>query len=274
METRQFDTDYIDSELQKLSAVLKKDVKFFITGGFVMAMLDLKVGTKDLDVVTRSEQDTHTQINALGDLGYCPLRTGAMEGAYRSLGAKICQNADAFQWDIFTIRIADKLVLSSGMIERSELYFGEGRLKAYVLSKEDVFLLKSVTDRDRDLEDMALLARSGIDYEAVLKECEKQTETTERPWEPTLLGKIEDLEAQYNIRVPFKNRLIDSADESLLFYYIKSQTKDGPIPIDKIVSYLVKQDVEKSYIMSAIESLEHKKRIKRLGNNLVSSVHE
>ena len=65
METRQFDTDYIDAELQKLSAVLKKDVEFFIAGGFVMAMLDLKVGTKDLDVVTKSEQDTHTLINAL-----------------------------------------------------------------------------------------------------------------------------------------------------------------------------------------------------------------
>ena len=274
METRQFDINYIDSELQKLSAVVKKDVKFFIAGGFVMAMLDLKVGTKDLDVVTRSEQDTHTLINALGDLDYRPLRTEAIEGAYRSLGAKICQNADAFQWDIFTIRIADKLELSPGMVERSEQYFEKGRLKAYVLSKEDVFLLKSVADRDRDLEDMALLARSGIEYETVFRECEKQTEITERPWEPTLLENIEDLEVQYNIRIPFKNRLIDSADESLLFNYVKNRTKDGPIPINRIVSDLAKQGIEESDIRSTIESLVRKKRVKRLGNNLVSSVHE
>ena len=149
------------------------------------------------------------------------------------------------------------------MIERSEAYFERGRLKAFVLSKEDVFLLKSVTDRDRDLEDMALLARSGIDYEAVLRECEIQTGTTRRPWEPTLLGKIEDLEAQYNIKVPLKNRMIDSADESLLFHYIKSQTKDGPIPLDRIVSDLVKQGIEEADIMLTVESLVCKKRIRR-----------
>ena len=147
-------------------------------------------------------------------------------------------------------------------------------MKAYVLSKEDVFLLKSVADRDRDLEDMALLARSGIEYETVFRECEKQTEITERPWEPTLLEKIEDLEVQYNIRIPFKNRLIDSADESLLFNYVKNRTKDGPIPINRIVSDLAKQGIEESDIRSTIESLVRKKRVKRLGNNLVSSVHE
>ena len=263
METRQFDTDYIDSELKKLSEVLKNDVKFFITGGFVMAMLDLKVGTKDLDVVTKSEQDTQELIKALSDLNYTHLGTEALEDAYISLAAKICRNADGFQWDIFTIRIADKLELSPGMIERSEAYFERGRLKAFVLSKEDVFLLKSVTDRDRDLEDMALLARSGIDYEAVLRECEIQTGTTGRPWEPTLLGKIEDLEAQYNIKVPLKNRMIDSADESLLFHYIKSRTKDGPIPLDRIVSDLVKQGIEEADIMLTVESLVCKKRIRR-----------
>ena len=273
MEARQFDTNYIDAELKKLSAVLKKDVKFFIAGGFVMAMLDLKVGTKDLDVVTKSTHDTHILIRALSDLNYCPLRTEALEDAYRSLAAKIYQNADGFQWDIFTLRIADKLELSSGMIERSEEYFEKEKLQAYVLSKEDVFLLKSVADRDRDLEDMALLARSGIEYEVVFRECERQTEITERPWEPTLLEKIEDLEAQYNIRVPFKKRLIDSTDECLLFNYVKNQTKDGPVPLDRIVADLVKQGIKESDIMPTIESLVRKKRIKRLRDNLVSSGH-
>jgi hypothetical protein len=142
MEAGQFDTNYIDAELQKLSSVLKKDVEFFIAGGFVMATLDLKVGTKDLDVVTKSEEDTRTLIDALIEMGYCPLRTEVLEGAYRSLAAKYCQNADGFRRDIFTLRIADKLELSSGMIDRSEEYFGKGKLKIYVLSKEYVFLLK------------------------------------------------------------------------------------------------------------------------------------
>ena len=193
---------------------------------------------------------------------------------FKSEGTGSYWNLQQSVYTSFTIRIANRLELSPGMIERSEAYFERGRFKAYVLSKEDVFLLKSVTDRDRDLEDMALLARTGINYEAVLRECKIQTGTTGRPWEPTLLEKIENLEARYNIRVPLKNRLIDSADESLLFNYIKSQTKDGPIPIERIVSDLVKQGIKEADIMPVVESLVSKKRIKRLGDNLAFSVHK
>jgi hypothetical protein len=176
METGQFDTDYIDAELQRLTAALTREVDVYIAGGFAMAMLGLKAGTRDLDVVTRSEQETHILMDALGELGYCALRTETLEGAYRSMSAKHCQNTDKFRWDIFTHTIADKLTLSSGMIERAKEYLIKGKLRAYTLSKEDVFLLKSVTDRDRDLEDMALLAQSGIKYDVVFSECEKQIE--------------------------------------------------------------------------------------------------
>ncbi len=270
METRQFDTEYINTEFQKLSSALSKEVEFYITGGFVMALLELKAGTKDIDVVTTNKQESHTLTNALRRLDYCPLRAETLKGAYRSMSAECWQNADKFQWDIFTQRIADKLTLSLEMINRAHEYIHKGKLRAYVLSKEDVFLLKGVTDRDRDLDDMSLLAQSGIKYDVVFGECEKQTEATERLWEPALLERIEDLEAQYNVKIPFKNKLIESADESLLFHYVKDQTKDGPIPADKIIADLVKQGIKESDIMPTIGSLVGKKRIKILKNNLVA----
>ena len=41
------------------------------------------------------------------------------------------------------------------------LYSGE-KLTVFLLSNKDIFLLKGMTERDRDLEDMAILARHGL----------------------------------------------------------------------------------------------------------------
>ena len=156
------------------------------------------------------------------------------------------------------------------MIERAKEYLIKGKLRAYTLSKEDVFLLKSVTDRDRDLEDMALLAQSGIKYDIVFRECEKQTEVTRRVWEQALLSTIEELEAQYNIRIPFKKKLIASTDEALLLHYVEDKTKSGPAPLEKIIEDLKKQGIKKSDVVRTAKSLVRKKRIKILRGNLVT----
>ncbi len=47
METRQFDSDYIDAELQRLTATLTREEGLCLAGGFVMAMLELRAETRD-----------------------------------------------------------------------------------------------------------------------------------------------------------------------------------------------------------------------------------
>lgn len=45
-----------------------------------------------------------------------------------------------------------------------------------------------MTERDRDLEDMYLLASSGVDYELILEECKVQSDADEMGhiWEASL----------------------------------------------------------------------------------------
>ncbi|NJE12843.1 hypothetical protein [Thermococcus sp. LS2] len=48
--------------------------------------------------------------------------------------------------------------------------------EVYLVSKEDIFLFKSVTsmERVRDIEDLIALVETGLDYEIVIQEIENQ----------------------------------------------------------------------------------------------------
>lgn len=86
------------------------------------------------------------------------------------------------------------------------------------IAKEDLFLLKGITERERDLEDMFLLAESGIDYDIVFEECKMQSEIDERGniWEASLNEKLKELENSYGIRVPFRKALEKVAEDKMI----------------------------------------------------------
>lgn len=80
------------------------------------------------------------------------------------------------------------------------------------------FLIKSMTERDRDLEDMSLLARSGLDYNLVFEECKMQSDMSAKGdvWEASLNEKLLELEDKYGITVPFQKELEKNAEEKMV----------------------------------------------------------
>jgi hypothetical protein len=69
--------------------------------------------------------------------------------------------------------------------------------------------MKAMTKRDRDLEDMSILARSGLDYGIILRECTSQSkmDPTGNVWESSLYEKCLELKNMYGIEVPFLKEL-------------------------------------------------------------------
>nr|WP_235019767.1 hypothetical protein [Natrialba sp. INN-245] len=63
--------------------------------------------------------------------------------------------------------MANKLVLTEGMRNRSEPFLVTDRLTIQLVSNEDTFLFKSVAGRDDDTEDMNMLVQTGFDYDVV-----------------------------------------------------------------------------------------------------------
>ena len=144
------------------------------------------------------------------------------------------------------------------MKARSTLVGEMGNVTLLISSREDIFLLKSVTERTRDLDDMMSLFRAGLDKKVLLQECEVQTELAgfrdSQVWEAFLLVKIEEMEKRYGFQVPWKRalrsraevklcarQLLDHIDKGVLSVKRLSDVKgEKSAFIEKCVRYLVK----------------------------------
>ncbi len=213
---RSFDSKYVKKELAKIDKALVEKTRIYITGGAVMAFAGLKIGTKDTDVIVESDKNLINLVLALSETEYYKVSGARLLPPYIDLSATVLENTDGFRWDIFLKVVARKLFLSSGMRKRATLMFQGKKLVAYRLSNEDVFLLKGVTERDRDLDDMYMISRSGLKYETIYEECVYQSRESGRVWESALFGQCEDLRKKYDVQVPFLRKLRELAEEKIL----------------------------------------------------------
>ena len=90
------------------------------------------------------DSDAYGQLWAvLMDLGYAEVQS--LDPDYRALGATSCvENDDGCRLDIFNQQVANKLVLTDGMQERSEPFLDTGRLTIRLVSNEDILPFKPI----------------------------------------------------------------------------------------------------------------------------------
>jgi len=227
IRNQKFTKSYIENELQRLEATLPRRTRIFVTGGAAMAFYGLKEATKDIDVVVQKRTEFHALTSALRSLGFRrPKGTLAVKYAKMRASA-ILENTDGFRWDIFERVIAGKLSLSKGMIDRSHVFLDKPKLHVRYLSKEDIFLLKSLTDRDLDLEDMRIVAESGINWNHVKIECQAQASRTGRVWEDSLCEKLMELRERMKIAAPIEKSICQTADQRILENWILRQVGAG-----------------------------------------------
>ena len=113
--------------------------------------------------------------------------------------------------------MAKKLKFSDMIKNRARSFYSGKKINVYLLSNEDIFLLKGMTERDRDLEDMAILVRSGLNYDAIIDECIDQSNKDQRGnnWEASLVLKCHELKEQYGIEIPFIKKIREISEKRL-----------------------------------------------------------
>ena len=213
-----FDQKYVKNELERLNEVLNDKLSVYLIGGAVMAIVGLKPGTKDIDVIVKGERGHRILVSSLEKCEYYLLQPQDLSRAYNELSATAMQNFEGFRWEIFVEYVAKKMALANTIKLRAGEIFSGGKLTVFRLSNEDMFLMKGMTERDRDLEDMALIARTDIDYELVLNECIDQSEKDLRGniWESSLYEKCEELKEKYGIDIPIRNKLRKISEDKMI----------------------------------------------------------
>jgi len=265
MSRGRFDLTYIETELRKIGGLIPEPSRIILIGGANMIYRGLKAATKDVDIVVVESSDLKTLSGTLKDMGYIEIKE--LPRDYQKLGTSvIMRNSDGFQCDIFYGQVCQGFILTPRIMERAELQGRFDKLTVSLMSPEDLFLFKSITERELDLDDMRILVESGIEWDVVFDECRKQSGY--KIWEAYLLVRLEELEKKYGIQVPIYRKLYRLAEHRLITEAILSFIGDGRT-FREITEHLQKKfDCSDSWIRKHIsmmieEGLIQQKRVNR-----------
>jgi hypothetical protein len=257
-----FDEKYVFSELEKVGNALASPVTLYLLGGAAMIKYGLKAATKDIDVLLSVTKETEELIEALSNSGYHAIRTDRLGEEYQAMfTTQILENEDGFRWDIFQEYVCKKLRLSEGMIQRSKTLFEIGLLTVKLISREDIFLFKTVTERDDDEADLLLLARSKVDWELVLQECMNQSRKYLK-CEIDLCDKLEKLGASYGLETPIYDRISHNARAAMEKWFdgkIIEELKKSPASAEELQKRF---NCEKDILVPTLIDLEKRGKIK------------
>lgn len=252
MQRPSFSKEYVIDQLSKLASRITEPVRLTIIGGLGLINFGLKTATKDIDVVVQSHKELAILVGNLMGMKYRTMGLSMVSKPYKKMEAsQILENDEGFRWDIFLNQICGALILSDGMKSRMIPFFKKGLLETGIASREDLFLFKGITDREADLDDMRLLAESGLNWKLVEQECKSQSATSGRLWENALLTNLIELREKYNIKAPIERSLEKVVEERLSEDAIRSSIERGAVTISMISrttelpAYLVRKYAKK-----------------------------
>ncbi len=109
-----------------------------------MALRGDKQSTKDVDLVVRNDAEAAALILALTESGFSVSSSRPQE-CVALTDATVLLESEGMRVDLFVSSICGALVFSDGMARRAEKLASFDAVTLYLASREDIFLLKSVT---------------------------------------------------------------------------------------------------------------------------------
>ena len=208
-----YDNRLIEITIEKLDEAIDHPLSIYLIGGSAMLQAGSKTATKDIDLVLREKKELDSMILALRKIGFEHIEMQSQEELKRT--SMHFQNSQGLKFDIFMKSIAGKLEFTESMRQRAISIARLRHLEINRLSNEDLFLLKSVSGRDVDLDDMSKLFQSGLNWEVVISELVLQAKVTGRVWTVIFLDTLYDLEKEYDLRCPRLKEISDLAQRQI-----------------------------------------------------------
>lgn len=204
------------SGLEQLGEALETEVDAYLLGGGNLILRGLKDSTKDLDIVVEDRENFMALGETLRGMGYEERRD--LEEAYEKLDpAVVFEREGSPRYDIFVETVAGALQLTEEMRGRVDRTVEYGGLRLHLLSLTDIFLFKSITEREGDFEDIALITRqAGIDWGQLFEEVKRQDDVTGQYFSFAVLDTLDILKQRENIDPPIHSQLVSYCLEKAL----------------------------------------------------------
>ncbi len=262
---KDFDRDYIEEELKNIDGKMEDEVDFYMLGGGAMSFIGLKAATKDVDGVVKTREEFDLLKTALNRSMYDEIEV--TEVYKRMKSRQFLQNEEGFRFDLFLKRIASGLILSNGMISRAEEKISLKNLKIFIMSPEDIFILKSITSRERDREDMNILFTQGLDFDMIKKEIIWQSKrSNDKAWISYFYLGLKEFADMYGFEIPYFDEFEELASREIVRYRIKEILGTEPMKIKKIAEEIGE---DKDWIEDVLSKMEADEKVSLVENGKI-----
>lgn len=250
----QFDAAYIEGELRELGTTLNTEVTAFLIGGGAMAFRGVKDTTKDIDLVATTEVEFDRLLAALDEQGY--EEVSDLDETYQRLGARLCvENDDGCRIDVFNRQVANELIFSDGMQQRSEDHFSSEQVAVRLTALEDIFLFKSVAKRPDDIDDMNTLVQTRLDFNAIEHEITAQIGLLNgKQFTTHIRDSLDELYDLYEVQTPLEGMI----DEYYSQYMDELEVRlvlreEEPMSVEAIAG---ERGLDREHVVEQLERLE------------------
>ena len=189
-----------EAMLIAIGKILPKKLQVYAIGGTAMMLRGIKNSTLDIDFVFDKRRDREEFMNALRRLGAKEPDVTLVYGL--KINTPLMLELSNCRFDMFLNKIINS-VFSEKMKERAKEIHEFGNLIIKVADPNDILLMKSVTSRAKDLEDIiAIVNKSKIDWDVVIEESRQQVKLGNEAAVMGLGEKLEKLTNQKAITAP------------------------------------------------------------------------
>ncbi len=205
IQVKKFDEDFLSGILGLIGDTLSRELSVYLIGGLNLMLRGIKDSTKDIDLVLKNKDDLHEIKSGLEKIGY---REEIKAEGYGLFPSVVMKRDKGPSFDLFVGVVCGGISLSEEMKKRAESFGRFNRLRVNLLSPEAIFIFKSMTEREGDLEDVKVLAlKYPLDWNRILSEIKRQEEISKKTFSFSLLDTLEILEERYGIYSPITKRL-------------------------------------------------------------------
>lgn len=263
---------------------LGEPVTVYLLGGSAMTVQGLKDQTEDIDLALGLTTEFEHVYRVLQERGFEVMSepTAAFDEVGRTV--ELHHPDRGFRIDLFERQVVGKVWITERMHDRATAFWTGEHATVYVLSDEDMFLLKAVSGGDlgagrrRDIEDMRTYAQRGLTYDHIIEEIEAQrpfnTGATEashiRDRSHPLFAIEMAVQSLSGLPNSFTERVSDYATEFEVEYVVLGAVDDGLHDLERIeerVQSNVRElsDDNEEAVTAAVDRLVEKQILERNG---------
>jgi len=247
-----FEKSLIIKLFENIGSNLSSNITIYLIGGGNMSLKGLKPATKDIDLVLLSKKDLDILKPIIEKQGYKIDKELFEEAVYRD-AFLVFQDESESRIDVFINIVCNQLKLSENIRKRSKEYARYEKLKIMLVSNEDLFLFKSITDRPQDIDDCLTLINAGLKWNIILSECISQ-HRKETKWIFWVYEQICRIEESKDVSLPQKSSIFQICVKN---WNNKPQDFMAEFTKEQIIKHIPRQYQKK--IFKSIDKVERKK---------------